>query len=419
MRVRYEQDGAAASSIASIRRMIGQWAARPDVRAALVATIGLRVLCSALAAIPFLLGFAPQHSSSPFDFFTQPWDRWDTPNYTGIALHGYATFGLTFFMPLYPLLIRVATPLAAGNAVGAALVVSTVAAFFALLALYRLAERLYPNGNLGPQTLLVAIVLPMSFIFMAGYTESLFLALSLWAILAALDRRWWRAAVLGGLAALTRQQGLLLAALAAPDAWNWLRGTRQRLLYTRVPGALRSKASVQPISGALVAASAPILAYGGWIAFLRLMLHAPLPWDLLNAPGAWQLRYTWPGSGVLADVGLLIHPTPELTGMLGGAALDASTSLAAIAALVLATRRLPPVLLLYLVAMWCSAQIKVLPNGLTTAEGRYMLELLPLCVVPAGWLARGGPVRRIAWLAGGTIALTIYLWAFVLGGWVP
>ena len=98
---------------------------------------------------------------------------------------------------------------------------------------------------------------------------------------------------------------------------------------------------------------------------------------------------------------------------------DACTQLGAVAAALAAARRLPPGLLLYLAAIWCSAHIKVLPNGLTTAEGRYMLELLPLCILPAGWLARGGPVRRVAWMVGGTLSLTVYLWAFVLGGWAP
>jgi hypothetical protein len=366
-----------------------------------------------------MLGPAPWRGSSPLDYLILPWDRWDTNWYTGIALHGYIGYGSTFFMPLYPLLIRVVTPLTAGNAVGAALVVSTVAAFFALLALYRLAERLDTRSNLGPQTLLVALLLPVSFILMAGYTESLYLALALWAILAALDRRWRRTAILGGLAALTRQQGLLLAALAVPDAWAWLRGTGQRLRLSYAPGSPASKVPGQSIGETLLAGSVPVLAYGGWLVIVRVVLRAPLPWDLVTAPDAWKLRYTWPGSGLLADIGLLIHPTPDLIGMLASAALDVSTSLAALATLALAVRRLPSGLALYLAAMWCSAQIKVLPNGLTTAEGRYMLELLPLCVVPAAWLARGGPVRRLAWLAGGTVTLTIYLWAFVSGGWVP
>ncbi len=95
----------------------------------------------------------------------------------------------------------------------------------------------------------------------------------------------------------------------------------------------------------------------------------------------------------------------------------AGASLGAVATALVAARRLSLGLLPDLAAIWCSAQIKVLPNGLTTAEGRYMLELLPLCIVPARWLARGGPVRRIAWMVGGTISLTVYLWAFVLGGW--
>jgi hypothetical protein len=47
-----------------------------------------------------------------------------------------------------------------------------------------------------------------------------------------------------------------------------------------------------------------------------------------------------------------------------------------------------------------------------------MLGLLPLCVLPATWLARGGAWRRLAWVAIGTSVLTLYLFVFVLYGWV-
>jgi hypothetical protein len=55
---------------------------------------------------------------------------------------------------------------------------------------------------------------------------------------------------------------------------------------------------------------------------------------------------------------------------------------------------------------------------LTIGEGRYMLELLPLCVLPASWLARGGTWLRLAWVVVGAASLILYLWLFVLWGWV-
>jgi hypothetical protein len=41
-----------------------------------------------------------------------------------------------------------------------------------------------------------------------------------------------------------------------------------------------------------------------------------------------------------------------------------------------------------------------------------------LALLPAGWLARGGPPRRIAWVVTGTLTALVCLWTFVLWGWV-
>ncbi len=84
-------------------------------------------------------------------------------------------------------------------------------------------------------------------------------------------------------------------------------------------------------------------------------------------------------------------------------------------------RRLPPTLWLYLAALWCSAVVKVLPDGRTVSAGRYMLALLPLCVLPAARLAGDGKVRRFArvlWAVAGALVAFLCLWAFILGGWV-
>lgn len=55
-------------------------------------------------------------------------------------------------------------------------------------------------------------VFPFSFFFLRVYTESLFLLLAILAIASAYDGRWWRAGMAGSLAALTRPNGILIAA---------------------------------------------------------------------------------------------------------------------------------------------------------------------------------------------------------------
>jgi hypothetical protein len=422
---------------------LGSWLGRADVRAALSVTLGLRLLCSVVAlSVPWLLPslypwlspYQPDHFNhaeyplgtphpvySPLDYLIRPWERWDTAWFVDIARHGFTTYGSTFFMPLYPLMMRLVAPLVGGDLVAAGLLVSTVAAFFLFQALYQLAERVAPGRGLGLPTLLVAALLPTSFFLMAGYTEALFLALALWAILAALNGRWGRVALLGALAALTRQQGVALAALALPAVgawlrWGWERWHPRHGTTSIAPGANQELQA--PSRTPLVSGAVPVLVYVGWVVGLAFA-HAPLPWDLLSSQRAWNLRPTWPGSGVLADAAFLVtHRPVGLAGWLQSPALDASASLAALAALIAMARRLPPGISLYLAAVWVSAQIKVAPSGLTLGEGRYILELLPLCVLPAGWLARSGTWLRLTWVVVGAAGLILYLWLFVLWGWV-
>jgi hypothetical protein len=416
----------------SAQRAITLWLARADVRTALAVTLGLRVGTTlAAAAVPLalpdiypwrsLLGSdhftvvalspsGPHARYSLLDYVLLPWNRWDTVWYTDIAQHGYRTYGSTAFMPLYPLLIRIVAPLLGGNLLASALLLATTATFFALLALYRLAERLAPGRGLGPQALMVAALLPLAFFLVAGYTESLFLALSLWAILAALGERWVWMALLAGLAALTRQQGVLLAILAVPAGWRGLRAMWQRI--TGAPGSSGTSPS-SPL--ALVAVAAPALTYGGWLGALRLVLHAPSPWQVLASTRGWDQRFAWPGTGLIADAVWLTHPPDAIV---NGTELDLLMAIVAAALLLIGLRRLPTTLWLYLTALWCAALVKVLSDGQTNSAGRYMLALLPLCVLPAGWLARGGRPRRIAWVVTGMLTALVCLWTFVLWGWV-
>ena len=77
---------------------------------------------------------------------------------------------------------------------------------------------------------LVTALFPMSFFFSAVYSESLFLALSVGAVLAARRERWAWAGALGALAASTRSAGVLLL---VPLALIYLYGTARPSLRPR------------------------------------------------------------------------------------------------------------------------------------------------------------------------------------------
>jgi hypothetical protein len=128
-------------------------------------------------------------------------DRWDSAYYLAISSHGYtpflvATDHVPVFFPGYPLLITFVRGLTFGtlSSLDAALAVSWIAFIAASVLLYRLAERRF-----GTRVALIATVLfcwvPISFFFMAPYSEALF-ACEIVLFLTFLERRWFLGAAL-------------------------------------------------------------------------------------------------------------------------------------------------------------------------------------------------------------------------------
>jgi Gpi18-like mannosyltransferase len=159
------------------------------------------------------------------------WNRWDAPHYLDLARLGYVSEGVEarwiVFYPLYPWLVRAASLVLRDELVGAFFVtgVASVAAGVLLYALARLDE----TEEVARASVFYMLVFPTAYFLHIGYTESLFLALALGAFLAARGRRWWAAGLLGGLAALTRVNGLLLVPALAFEAWEEYRGGGRRV----------------------------------------------------------------------------------------------------------------------------------------------------------------------------------------------
>ena len=174
----------------------------------------------------------------------EPWHRWDAPHYTDIAIWGYMANDpgtLTYpgysqdfpgdldlyivFFPLYPWLVG-AVNLVLGLPVVSAFAVSTVASLFVAPLLYRLVA-----VDLGPRVALWAagflLIFPTAYFLHIGYTESLFLALAFGSLWLARTDRWWAAGLLGGLAALTRANGLVLIPTLAVEAYLQWRHVRR------------------------------------------------------------------------------------------------------------------------------------------------------------------------------------------------
>ena len=139
------------------------------------------------------------------------WQRADTLWYSKIAMNGYSPGdGSTVFFPLYPLLMRLlGRYLFSGNYLLAGIFVSNIAYLFALVYLYKLTEL-----EFAPEVALRAIVylsaFPTAFFFLSAYPESLFLLFAVSSFYYARRGKWLVASIMGLLAALTKQFGLLL-----------------------------------------------------------------------------------------------------------------------------------------------------------------------------------------------------------------
>ncbi len=151
------------------------------------------------------------------------WQRFDTLWYLRIAERGYDLPAGVVFYPLYPWLIRGLSGLAGPMA--AALLISTMAAFFYFWGLLRLARSEFPNGQALP-TVMLAAAWPASFFFFAGYTEALAVALIVWCVDWARDERWVLASACAFAAGLTRSAGTLAIVPLAIMAWRARRRAR-------------------------------------------------------------------------------------------------------------------------------------------------------------------------------------------------
>jgi hypothetical protein len=146
------------------------------------------------------------------------WERFDTLWNIHIAQAGYDRPASVVFPPLYPCLIRLGT-LITESPLAIALVISTVSSLLLFWAFHRLASfDLDPDAT--TRAAILYAVWPASFIFFAGYPDSLTIALMLWALVFGRSERWWLAGVAGFFAGFAKAVGFLVVIPLALLAWR-------------------------------------------------------------------------------------------------------------------------------------------------------------------------------------------------------
>ncbi len=215
------------------------------------------------------------------------WLRWDAVYYAQIAAHGYAAAQAQTtpaFFPLFPLLMRVTQPFTGGDLALAGLLDANIAWLVALWQLY-----LFTAETLGHPAARGAVfalsVFPAALFGFVAYPEALYLALAIAALRAMRGKHWWLAALLGMLAALTRQSGLLLVL-----PWLWEYGAQIRWRWRRVRPDLLLALAIP--AGTALFALVLWRAVGDPLAFL----HAQRSW---HRGWAWPWQTIWWGAQAL------------------------------------------------------------------------------------------------------------------------
>jgi hypothetical protein len=296
------------------------------------------------------------------------------------------------FFPGYPATIAAVGLLTGGDLVAAALLVTAAAGAATAFGLVRLAE-LVPGGSRRAGLLLVALfaAAPMGVVLSMAYTEALFCALAVWALVGVLRRQWLLAGLCSAAAGLVRPTAGALALAVGLAAVVAVVGRRD---------------GRRPWLAGVVAASG-LLSYLGYVGWRT---GAPTGWFDIQRIG-WGSQFD-AGASLVRFVDRALSTGHEL--------YDLAVLLALIGSLVLlvvAVRmRLPWPLLVYttavLITVWCS-------DGQIHSRVRLLMPAFPLLLPVALGLARRRTTTGVAvvlaaalasaWFGG--YALTIWRYA--------
>jgi Mannosyltransferase (PIG-V) len=214
-------------------------ARHPAIRIAVYA-LAFRVVSAVIAFLANVVfplyqreGFTMFGRASPF---WDPFTRWDSGWFFGIARNGYQYVeggrnNLAYF-PVYPLLMRHVGRLfgrTSADVYLGGIVVSWTAFILAMIGLYYLA-RLDVPARRAERAVLLTAVFPFAFFFGVVYTESLFLLFTVASFYAFRTRRWVWGGLAGAVATATRVNGILMLPALAWIAWRTAADRRDRLM---------------------------------------------------------------------------------------------------------------------------------------------------------------------------------------------
>jgi Gpi18-like mannosyltransferase len=389
-----------------------------SIKYALTATIFLRLIPGTLLALVSILKPVEQCpnyypcSKTYFNYlleggdfsrlFLAPWYRWDTVHYTEIAQSGYQLNQIenTTWPPLYPLVTGVLGFIMPTMA--AELVVSTIAMFFFFYLLHRLITEKW-NVELANQVLLLLVVFPGSIFLAAGYSEAVFNALVLSSFYFLFHKKWFVSALFGGLATLTRHQGIFLV---IPIAWEGIQFLRcqPRFDWSRAIFILFNL-TLMPLAFALNAL------------YIRLIIHAPWPW--VTRASYWQEHTGWPWRGLIGNLIFVLHiDIGDLlyAPMVMSVFFDLVFILLFVILISYKKTLLPTSYRLYGIAALIPSLIVLTSSNTLTGITRFVISVFPAFIVLAV-LLKNKNAKRI-WVPASFIIQQVFLLGFYFWVWI-
>jgi len=332
--------------------------------------------------------------SDNLNCFLLSWWRWDAVHYVEVAYVGYPHhMPLSAFFPFFPLLVRGLGYLFGGSILAdytAAIILANVCFYGVLVLFYQLLYKDFGH-TVAKYALIYLAFAPYGLFFFTGYTESLFLLLSLGVFFflqrgEALD--WWLAGLCGFLAALTRATGIILLVpfivlfvqrfciptvsatgqmYRAREWWvQWI--TMDRNQMYRVLSALLSMALV----------SAGLLIY---LLYLWITFGNPLAFQVQERV-IWQRYTAFPWVGTINAINAILRLDQYF---FSRNVADLAFTFVPLVALAIGWRRLP---LHY--SLFCLAMIVFVLSQPCAYEGlmsvpRYLLVMFPIFLIFALW----------------------------------
>ena len=319
------------------------------------------------------------------------WERFDALWFLRIASGGYSSGdGSAAFFPLFPMVVRGLSWLIGGHPLAAGLIVSNAAALGATVALYELTRSEFSVATARASVLFLTFF-PTAFFLVAPYTESLFLLLALASMFAARRSKWWLAGLAGGLAALTRNLGVLLVVPLAIEAVHQAVERRPRRFDPRALWAL-----------------APALGLGLYLWFWQ---HVSGDWLApIHQQASWQKELASPWW----TLGEATRDAYRYIGIYAGGyhLLDWLIVVPVLIAAVVAMARFRPSFAAYTWVLLLPPLFYVYAERPLMSFPRFALVAFPMYWVFARW-TEGGHARREIALAGSGALLGLLFVLFV------